>query len=323
MHSAESIYNPPHHDRFHHQVGGVCGSPRQVSGFGCTRVLLWLGCRFGVPKVIFTDQEKCFTSEVMELLAARLGIKSLRSVVYHPQGNAPIESFHRVLSKGIQQFQCVGTQLSLPEVIDYCLFAYRASLHHGINESPAFMLYGCDLRPPLESDWRFVRNVSEKERLAYLSRVRLEIMARAQWLATKGDKKRRRDWKFELHDLVLLRIPDKELNMYARVEGSIKVVPKWTVPYRVIHVSHDGRAAKVRSLLTGVSRNVNTKEVHIENARFVERPTSINQQQEWAQVLKQELEKTVFDGGVRATLIREFWERIDDVSDRRKRPRHS
>jgi hypothetical protein len=247
----------------------------------------------------------------------------MRSVVYHPQGNSPIESFHRNLSKGIQQFRCVGSSLSLSEVIDHCLFAYRASLHFGINESPAFMLYGIDLRPPLEVDWRFIRNVSEKERLAYLSRVRLEIMARAQWIASDGDKKRRRDWKFELHDLVLLRIPEKELAMYARVEGSIKVLPKWTIPYRVVRVDHDGRAAQVKNLLTGTLRDISVKEVHIENVRFIERPDLGSNKIEWNKVLNHELEKTVFDQEVRATLIEEFWERVEDVYDRRKRARHS
>ncbi len=46
----------------------------------------WI-CRFGVPKVIFTDQESCFMSEVLGLLCARMGVKALRSAVYHLKGS--------------------------------------------------------------------------------------------------------------------------------------------------------------------------------------------------------------------------------------------
>ncbi len=259
-------------------------------------------------------------SEVLGLLCARMGVKALRSAVYHPQGNAPIETFHRTLRKGIQQLALVGRRLPMKEVLDLVMFAYRATLHHGICDSPAYLLYGVDMRPPLDVDWRFIRDTTEKDRMAFLSQVRLEIMARAQWLP-KRIGGNHRDLKFELGDLVLLRIPDKELASFARIEGSLKLVPKWTLPHRVVRVDSDGRVAKVKNLLTGVARNVSIREVHIENARFIEHPSTTVQAEEWDKVLEYELEKTVFNPEVRAVLMSEFWERLEDVYDRRKRHR--
>lgn len=280
----------------------------------------WIS-RFGVPKVIYTDQEACFISEVLELVCARLGVKKIRTAKYHPQSNSPIETFHRTLSRGIQQFTLAGRQVPLREIIEYVLFAYRSTLHFGINESPAFLLYGVDMRPPQESDWRFTRDRAEKDRLAFLSRVRLETMARAHWLATDKHHTGRRDWKFEVGDLVLLRIPEKELALLARVEGSVKLLPKWTLPHRVVQVNQDGRVAVVKNLLTGQSRDISLNEVHIENARFIERPVGPIQVEEWNAVLSRELERTVFNKGVREDLMREFWERTEDAYDRRKRNR--
>ena len=42
---------------------------------------------FGTPERIFTDQEKAFTSEVVEQLCLQFGISQSTTTVYHPQGN--------------------------------------------------------------------------------------------------------------------------------------------------------------------------------------------------------------------------------------------
>ena len=46
---------------------------------------------FGAPKRILTDQEKAFTSEVVEQLCSQFGISQLTTTAYHPQGKGQVE----------------------------------------------------------------------------------------------------------------------------------------------------------------------------------------------------------------------------------------
>ena len=46
---------------------------------------------FGAPKRKLTDQEKAFTSDVMEQLCSQFGISQLTTIAYHPQGNGQVE----------------------------------------------------------------------------------------------------------------------------------------------------------------------------------------------------------------------------------------
>lgn len=58
----------------------------------------WI-CRFGIPKRLVSDNEATFVSDLLKRLAASLGIKKITTIPYRPQGNAPVEAFHRTLNK--------------------------------------------------------------------------------------------------------------------------------------------------------------------------------------------------------------------------------
>lgn len=89
----------------------------------------WIS-RFGVPAVIITDQGAQFTNNVFKNLCTRLGLSQLRTTVRHPEGNAPIESFHRVLAKGFTHFQqCSPCSLSTAEQLSLILMSYRTTIH--------------------------------------------------------------------------------------------------------------------------------------------------------------------------------------------------
>ena len=52
---------------------------------------------FGAPKRILTDQDKAFTSEVVEQVCSQFGISQLTTTAYHPQGNSQVEEAHQPL----------------------------------------------------------------------------------------------------------------------------------------------------------------------------------------------------------------------------------
>ena len=69
-------------------------------------------CRFGVPRELVTDQAPEFIGSVMNFVRLHLGIRRVRTTAYHPDSNALIESFHRVLTKGF--FILISAILPLP-----------------------------------------------------------------------------------------------------------------------------------------------------------------------------------------------------------------
>ena len=56
---------------------------------------------FGAPKRILTDQGRAFTSEVVEQLCSQIGISTLTTTAYHPQGNGQVEQAHQNLESMI------------------------------------------------------------------------------------------------------------------------------------------------------------------------------------------------------------------------------
>ena len=60
---------------------------------------------FGEPKRILTDQEKAFTSDVVEQLCSQFGISQLTTTAYHPQGNSQVEQAHRTLGRMIGKLE--------------------------------------------------------------------------------------------------------------------------------------------------------------------------------------------------------------------------
>jgi hypothetical protein len=137
-------------------------------------------CRFGTPTVLITDNEPSFVGRVFENLCKRLGIRKIHTTVYHPQGNAPIETFHRHLRKGLGIFNLEGRSLrDINEAVQLCCFAYRSQIHLALNDPPAFRLYGVDLPLPVGGDWRYGMERRDRDHVRFLALQRLDVQIRA------------------------------------------------------------------------------------------------------------------------------------------------
>jgi hypothetical protein len=230
----------------------------------------WI-CRFGVPRAIITDNDKTFIGSLFQGIATRLGIRALRTTVYHPQGNAPIEVFHKVLQRGLAHLQLSGdTTIPFDEALQLILMGYRLTAHSTTGETPGFLTYGIDLRPAIDTDWRFTRTETERERIKFLNDMRVDIQFHAiKSIETRNraSNERRLDTKFVLNDLVLTRHTPLEQAQLIHHLGSRKLAPRWSTPCRVIRVLMDGKKAIVRNIITGKD-----KEIHVQDARFVALP---------------------------------------------------
>lgn len=288
--------------------------PDEKASTVASKFLQYWICRFGVPKVVITDQGTVFMSEVFSRMASSLGISLIRSTVYHPQGNAPVESFHRTLKKGLKQIQLEGLDTTIADALQLVCYSYRSTIHLTTGESPAYLTMGIDPRPPMESAWPgMTRNQTEAERLKYLSTMRLNIMYQAkrrqEILAERlGIENRCEDYK--IGDLVIVKLDPYQLQKLSRIEGTRKLTPLWGVPARVVRATVGVGRVYIKNLLT-----MEILEVHKERLRPVNPPLSEFQKLEWERVLAKSIEELkildVTNREGRNEILQQFWREID------------
>lgn len=267
---------------------------------------IWVA-RFGVPKIIVSDNGPEFTSEVFSSLCARLGVSLIHSPPYHPEGNAPIETFHRTVRKGLV---CLppeqAEQLTFDEALQLVLMNYRAIIHLEAGETPAFLCHGVDLRPPIHSDIT-CRSMPMTERLQYLNAVRFNIFLRAKlkWQDAKERKVNSKD-PFEVNDLVLVELPPHQLRKAViRTKTGDKLTSKWGLPCRVVQVLKGGTRAIVQSLLTD-----DKFDTHISRARFINPPLTQNQQEQWQRQIEFEAKNLADSEPHLRYMLQLFFERL-------------
>ncbi len=77
---------------------------RSISAKSVAEALFRLISRVGIPKEILTDQGTAFMSRTIKELYELLGIKSVRTSVYHPQTDGLVERFNRTLKTMVRKF---------------------------------------------------------------------------------------------------------------------------------------------------------------------------------------------------------------------------
>ncbi len=77
---------------------------RNISAKSVAEALFSMISRVGIPKEILTDQGTAFMSRTIRELYGLLGIKSVRTSVYHPQTDGLVEQFNRTLKTRIRKF---------------------------------------------------------------------------------------------------------------------------------------------------------------------------------------------------------------------------
>ncbi len=77
---------------------------RNISAKSVAEALFSMISRVGIPKEILTDQRTAFMSRTIRELYELLGIKSVRTSVYHPQTDGLVERFNCTLKTMIRKF---------------------------------------------------------------------------------------------------------------------------------------------------------------------------------------------------------------------------
>ena len=109
--------------------------------------------RFGVPYVIHTDQGANFESNLFKELCKMLNIKKTRTTPYHPQCDGQVERMNRTL------IELLALNVENPTEnwdlnLGLVLMSYRSAVQSSTGHTPYFMLFGREMRLPLDIMYR-------------------------------------------------------------------------------------------------------------------------------------------------------------------------
>ena len=106
-------------------------------------------CRFGIPRVLVSDNGKQFDNESFRDFCSQLGIRNHYSSTAHPQANGQVEVTNRSLLKIIKT-RLEGAKGIWPEEIPSVLWAYRTTARTPTGETPFQLTYGNEAIIPAE-----------------------------------------------------------------------------------------------------------------------------------------------------------------------------
>ncbi|GJW34669.1 reverse transcriptase domain-containing protein [Tanacetum coccineum] len=119
-------------------------------------------CRYGLPKIIVTDNGTNFIHDPFKSWCKKLNITQINTAVAHPQANGLVERANRSLMEGIKTRlgrERKGWVEELPNV----LWAYRTSLKTSNGETPYSLTFGSEAVIPAEIGMPTHRTMMIKE----------------------------------------------------------------------------------------------------------------------------------------------------------------
>ncbi len=164
---------------------------RSISAKSVAEALFRIISRVGIPKEILTDQGMVFMSRTLNELYELLGIKSIRTSVYHPQTDGLVERFNRALKTIVRKFVKEYAK-NWDKWLEPLLFALREVPQASTGFSPFELLYGRQSRGVLDvikESWKEGPSNSRSEiqyvldlraKLHILGRLSMENLLQAQ-----------------------------------------------------------------------------------------------------------------------------------------------
>ena len=183
------------------------------------RTFVWRNiiCRYGIPKVLVSDNGKQFDNSAFRNFCLELGIKNHYSSPAHPQANGQVEVTNWTLLKIIKT-PLERAKGIWPDELPSVLWAYRTTARTPTGETPFRLAYGADAVIPTEvgltSHW--VENYMEDKNEEAM-RLQLDLvdearataeqrLARYQNLMLKHYNAKVRHRDFQIGDLVLRKV---------------------------------------------------------------------------------------------------------------------
>lgn len=199
--------------------------------------------RFGVPGELHSDQGREFESRVFSECCELLGIRKTRTTPLHPQSDGMVERFNRTLAQQLAKY-CEADQGDWDVKLPAMLMAYRSAVHEATDYTPARLMFGRELRLPVDLATGRPPDVSlptvtsdyavalQESMVEVHRRVRGKLKVAGQSMKEVYDR-RKRDVRYSVGDRVWLHNPRRKRGL------SPKLQSPWEGPYTVIAALSD------------------------------------------------------------------------------------
>ena len=200
--------------------------------------------RTGIPLELISDQGAQFVGSVVRQLCSSLNIERIRTTPYHPEGNGVVERMHGTL--GAMLTKAASEGLDWVGQIPFALFAIRAAPNRDSLFSPFELVYGRQVRTPLDilhQGWAELEfeelDTAEwaewlVERLQHWHDVMRERGECASSKRKLGFDRKTVERELEEGDLVLCRVPGMSSKLEEAWHGPYPVIEKLNrVDYRI------------------------------------------------------------------------------------------
>ena len=142
----------------------------------CTFVWRNIICRYGIPRVLVSDNGKQFNNNAFKNFYSELGIKNHYSSLVHPQAKGQVKVTNQTLLKIIKT-RLEGAKGIWPDKLPSVLWAYRTTARTLTGETPFQLAYGTDAIIPAEvglTSYQVENYIEDKNEVAM--RLRLDLV---------------------------------------------------------------------------------------------------------------------------------------------------
>uniref|UniRef100_A0A2N9HNT3 Uncharacterized protein n=1 Tax=Fagus sylvatica TaxID=28930 RepID=A0A2N9HNT3_FAGSY len=203
-------------------------------------------CRFGIPRVLMSDNGKQFDNPKFRQFSQELGIHNHYSSPGHPQANGQVEVTNRSLLKLIKT-RLEEAKGLWPEELPSILWAYRTTVRIPTGETPFRMTFRSEAVVPVEIGLTTLRtSVYDEQRNEEQLRLNLDLidevretaetrMKRYQEKMARHYNSRVKPRQLSVGDLVL-----RKVTLATKNPSEGKLGPNWEGPYKVIEIRRPG-----------------------------------------------------------------------------------
>jgi transposase InsO family protein len=156
------------------------------------RALTDVFCRFGIPKVLVTDNAAEFTSASVNDFCKINGIMKMESPPHHQQSNGSAERGVQTIKALIKAWREQTAHMDFPSYLQRILLHYRACYQRRDGRSPAEAVYGREMRVPLTKQFLLGDPILYKQGEGQLSNGRfiMERGSNTAWILDTSEQLR-------------------------------------------------------------------------------------------------------------------------------------
>lgn len=208
--------------------------------------------RYGLPKVIASDQGTEFVNEVFKDMCKLLKIKQLTSTAYHHESIGALENTHKVLGAYLRSY-VTKNHSDWDSWLPYYVFCYNTSVHSETGYTPHELVYGrnCVLPANLTNNIEpmynyedYAKELKNKLQVAHSNAKQILIKKKTERKQKYDQNFKAKDYNFEVGSFVLLKN-----------EARKKLDPTYTGPYEVISQDSVNCTIKYKGKNTIVHKN--------------------------------------------------------------------